>query len=144
MTFSHIPKRNALLVYLALQRYRIGPNFRFVDVNWPRCPLHNNAQDGPLNIANQTGEINYFPSEFSNQVSLHAARGHCMQRSQDVQGVLQLYRHQQYALSAGDVVRARCIAAAVHSCAVRPGALQAPEGTRFASALLSHAIMLFV
>ena len=59
---------------LALQRYRIGPNFRFVDVNRPRCPLHNNAQDGPLNIANQTGEINYFPSEFSNQVGLHAAR----------------------------------------------------------------------
>ena len=69
---------------LALQRYRIGPNFRFVDVNRPRCPLHNNAQDGPLNVANQTGEINYFPSEFSNQVSLHAARGHCMQRSKDV------------------------------------------------------------
>lgn len=50
----------------------------------PRCPLHNNAQDGPLNVANQTGEINYLSSEFSNQVSLHAAMGHCMQRSKDV------------------------------------------------------------
>ncbi|CAK0787977.1 hypothetical protein CVIRNUC_011199 [Coccomyxa viridis] len=57
-----------LVAYDDAQRYRIGPNFRFVDVNRPRCPLHNNAQDGPLNVANQTGEINYFPSEFSNQV----------------------------------------------------------------------------
>ena len=80
------PRRDAESItgLLALQRYRIGPNFRFVDVNRPRCPLHNNAQDGPLNVANQTGEINYLSSEFSNQVSLHAAMGHCMQRSKDV------------------------------------------------------------
>ena len=30
--------------------------------------MHSSAQDGPLNIQNQTGEINYFPSEFSNEV----------------------------------------------------------------------------
>lgn len=56
-----------------LQRYRIGPNFRFVDVNRPRCPVHSSARDGPLNVANQTGEVNYFPSEFANQVC-YAAR----------------------------------------------------------------------
>ena len=75
------PKRAASAVF-ALQRYRIGPNFRFVEVNRPRCPLHTNAQDGPLNIANQTGEINYFPSEFSNQVGLHAVRGQCIRSAQ--------------------------------------------------------------
>ena len=53
---------------MALQRYRIGPNFRFVEVNRPRCPVHSSARDGPLNVANQTGEVNYFPSEFANQV----------------------------------------------------------------------------
>ena len=30
--------------------------------------MHSSAQDGPLNTQNQTGEINYFPSEFSNEV----------------------------------------------------------------------------
>ena len=29
--------------------------------------MHSSAQDGPLNTQNQTGEINYFPSEFSNE-----------------------------------------------------------------------------
>ncbi len=62
--------------YLTLQRYRIGPNFRFVEVNRPRCPLHSNAQNGPLNIANQTGEINYFPSQFANQVCHSAPLKH--------------------------------------------------------------------
>ncbi len=56
------------MLCVSLQRYRIGPNFRFVEVNRPRCPVHSSAQNGPLNIANQTGEINYFPSQFSNQV----------------------------------------------------------------------------
>jgi len=56
---------------MALQRYRIGPNFRIVGVNRPRCPVHSSAEDGPLNVANQTGEINYFPSEFANQVCVH-------------------------------------------------------------------------
>ena len=57
---------------MLLQRYRIGPNFRFVEVNRPRCPVHSSAEDGPLNVANQTGEINYFPSEFANQVCMHS------------------------------------------------------------------------
>lgn len=89
-----------------VQRYRLGPNFRFVEVNRPRCPLHNNAQDGPLNIANQTGEINYYPSEFSNQVGLHAARCPCTNCAQGMQSAFQLYRHQQCALSASDIINA--------------------------------------
>ena len=62
----------------ALQRYRIGPNFRFVDVNRPRCPVHSNAQDGPINIANQTGEVNYFPSSFTNQVRRFVSLTECI------------------------------------------------------------------
>ncbi|BDA45347.1 Catalase isozyme C [Coccomyxa sp. Obi] len=56
-----------LVAYDDTQRYRIGPNFGFLPVNAPRCPVHNNRQDGPLNFANQTGAVNYYPSDFANQ-----------------------------------------------------------------------------
>ncbi|CAL8471049.1 g10591 [Coccomyxa elongata] len=56
-----------LVAYDDTQRYRIGPNFGFLPVNAPRCPVHNNRQDGPLNSANQTGAVNYYPSDFANQ-----------------------------------------------------------------------------
>ncbi len=57
-----------LMAYDDTQRYRIGPNFGFLPVNAPRCPVHNNRQDGPLNNANQTGAVNYYPSDFATQV----------------------------------------------------------------------------
>lgn len=56
-----------LVAYDDTQRYRIGPNFGFLPVNAPRCPVHNNRQDGPLNFANQSGAVNYYPSDFANQ-----------------------------------------------------------------------------
>lgn len=57
-----------LFAYDDAQRYRIGPNFGLLPVNRPRCPFSNNRQDGPMNIANQQGEINYYPSEFAKEV----------------------------------------------------------------------------
>lgn len=63
-----------LFAYDDAQRYRIGPNFGLLPVNRPRCPFFNNRQDGPMNFADQAGEINYYPSSFANQVLLQFAR----------------------------------------------------------------------
>lgn len=60
-----------LFAYDDAQRYRIGPNFGLLPVNRPRCPFFNNRQDGPMNFADQMGEINYYPSSFANQVLPH-------------------------------------------------------------------------
>ena len=57
-----------LFAYDDAQRYRIGPNFGLLPVNQPSCPFFNNRQDGPMNFADQKGEINYYPSSFANQV----------------------------------------------------------------------------
>lgn len=62
-----------LFAYDDAQRYRIGPNFALLPVNRPRCPFFNNQQDGPMNSADQKGEINYYPSSFAKQVLLKAA-----------------------------------------------------------------------
>lgn len=57
-----------LVAYDDTQRYRIGPNFGLLPVNAPRCPVYTTRQDGPLNSANQTGAVNYYPSDFASQV----------------------------------------------------------------------------
>ena len=60
-----------LFAYDDAQRYRIGPNFGLLPVNRPSCPFFNNRQDGPMNFADQMGEINYYPSSFANTVLPH-------------------------------------------------------------------------
>lgn len=51
-----------LFSYSDTQRYRIGANVMDLPVNRPRVPVVNNYQDGQLDAATDTKEVNYFPS----------------------------------------------------------------------------------
>lgn len=46
------------------QRHRLGPNYLLLPVNAPKCPYHNNSQDGAMNPTQRAEEVNYFPSRF--------------------------------------------------------------------------------
>ena len=73
-----------LFAYDDAQRYRIGPNFGLLPVNRPRCPFFNNRQDGPMNFADQKGEINYYPSSFANEVLLKAESSTCCRNQHEL------------------------------------------------------------
>ena len=60
-----------------MQRYRIGPNFGLLPNNRARCPVFNRRADGPLNFINQTGPINYYPSEFAQQALHPSSQSTC-------------------------------------------------------------------
>ena len=51
-----------LFSYADTQRYRVGTNYQMLPINVPRVPVHNNNQDGALNFADQSGDVNYQPS----------------------------------------------------------------------------------
>ena len=51
-----------LFSYSDTQRYRVGANVMQLPVNRPRVPVVNNYQDGQLDAAHRTSDVNYFPA----------------------------------------------------------------------------------
>jgi catalase len=51
-----------LFSYSDTQRYRIGANVMQLPVNRPLTPVVNNNQDGQLDHATRTSDVNYFPA----------------------------------------------------------------------------------
>eukprot|EP00884_Botryococcus_braunii_P020217 jgi/Botrbrau1/687/Bobra.160_2s0010.1 len=51
-----------VLAYADTQRYRLGVNYQLLYINAPRCPFHNNHQDGLMNVTERNEEVNYWPS----------------------------------------------------------------------------------
>lgn len=51
-----------LFSYSDTQRYRIGANVMQLPVNRPLAPVLNNYQDGQLDQATRTSDVNYFPA----------------------------------------------------------------------------------
>jgi len=54
-----------LFSYPDTQRHRLGGNYLMLPVNAPRCPFHNNQQDGVMNFMKRSSAINYFPSQMN-------------------------------------------------------------------------------
>lgn len=57
-----------LMAYPDAQRYRVGANFNQLDVNRPRCPVHNFQRDGfmaqnHLSTPEQISGVNFYPHE---------------------------------------------------------------------------------
>jgi catalase len=48
--------------YTDTQRYRLGVNYQMLPVNQPKCPFHNNHNDGAMNFMHKNEEVNYYPS----------------------------------------------------------------------------------
>nr|ABM47415.1 catalase [Prunus avium] len=53
-----------IFAYSDTQRHRLGPNYMQLPVNAPKCPHHNNHQDGFMNFMHRDEEVNYFPSRY--------------------------------------------------------------------------------
>jgi catalase len=51
-----------LFAYADTQIYRLGANYQSIPVNRPLVPVHNESQDGAMNISDRKGDINYEPS----------------------------------------------------------------------------------
>jgi catalase len=51
-----------LFSYADTQMYRLGANFSSIPVNRAVVPVHNNNQDGHMNVGDRQGEVNYEPS----------------------------------------------------------------------------------
>ncbi|OWM70577.1 hypothetical protein CDL15_Pgr014250 [Punica granatum] len=51
-----------IFAYADTQRHRIGPNYKMLPVNAPKCAYHNNHHDGYMNFMHRDEEVNYFPS----------------------------------------------------------------------------------
>lgn len=51
-----------LFSYADTQMYRLGANFSALPVNRAVVPVHNNNQDGAMNVGDRQGEVNYEPS----------------------------------------------------------------------------------
>ena len=51
-----------LFGYADTQRYRVGTNYQMLPVNAPRVPVRNVNQDGGMNFASQSGDVNFQPS----------------------------------------------------------------------------------
>ncbi|XP_021675148.2 catalase isozyme 2 [Hevea brasiliensis] len=50
--------------YADTQRHRLGPNYKMLPVNAPKCPHHNNHYDGFMNFMHRDEEVDYFPSRY--------------------------------------------------------------------------------
>ncbi|KAK9865690.1 hypothetical protein WJX84_005180 [Apatococcus fuscideae] len=48
--------------YADAQRYRIGDNYLLLPINQPKCPYHNNHNEGLMNFMIKDEEVNYWPS----------------------------------------------------------------------------------
>lgn len=46
-----------VLAYADTQRYRLGVNYQLLYINAPRCPFHNNHQDGLMNVTERNEEV---------------------------------------------------------------------------------------
>jgi len=51
--------------YADTQRYRIGVNYQLLPINAAKNPHRDPSVDGSMNFLQQTSEVNYFPSRFS-------------------------------------------------------------------------------
>lgn len=62
--FSNDPLlQGRLFSYLDTQLIRLGgPNFAQLPINQPKCPVHNNQQDGFMRHENMRGRVNYEPN----------------------------------------------------------------------------------
>ncbi|HJT75100.1 MAG TPA: catalase [Chitinophaga sp.] len=56
-----------LFSYFDTQRYRIGSNFQALPVNAPKVPVNSNNQDGAFSNRQKSSDINYQPSESTNE-----------------------------------------------------------------------------
>jgi catalase len=54
--------QSRVMSYTDAQRYRIGINYAMLPINQPKCPYHNNHNDGQLNFMHKNEEVNYYPS----------------------------------------------------------------------------------
>lgn len=54
--------------YLDTQLKRLGsPNFTYLPINAPKCPMHHFQQDGHMAMQNPTGRVNYEPNSWGAQ-----------------------------------------------------------------------------
>lgn len=51
-----------VIAYADTQRYRLGVNYQLLYINAPRCPFHNNHQDGLMNVTERNEEVCLFPT----------------------------------------------------------------------------------
>ncbi len=55
-----------LLAYPDAQRYRVGANFNQLEINRPRCPMHNYQRDGAMalnpNNREDLSQVNFYPN----------------------------------------------------------------------------------
>jgi catalase len=43
--------------YADTQNYRLGVNYQLLYINAPRCPFHNNHNDGMMNVTEKDEEV---------------------------------------------------------------------------------------
>ena len=46
-----------VFTYSDTQRYRLGVNYQMLPVNQPKCPFHNNHNDGAMNFMHKSEEV---------------------------------------------------------------------------------------
>ncbi|WCJ44708.1 Catalase [Euphorbia peplus] len=51
--------------YADTQRHRLGPNYKMLPVNAPKCPYKNNHFDGAMNFMHRDEEVDYFQSRYA-------------------------------------------------------------------------------
>lgn len=60
--------------YADTQMYRLGANHQHLPINQAKVAVHNNNQDGAMNVGARTGEVNYEPSRMAPKPQTEAAR----------------------------------------------------------------------
>ena len=74
-----------LFSYADTQRYRIGANYQMLPVNAPKVRVRNGNQDGALNFAESSGDVNYQPSR-AKRDNAYADNGRVAAARYDVSG----------------------------------------------------------
>lgn len=63
-----------VFAYSDTQMYRLGANHQLLPINQPKVAVHNNNQDGAMNVARRTGAVNYEPSRIEPKPQTASAR----------------------------------------------------------------------
>lgn len=61
-----------IFTYGDTQRYRLGANYLELPINLARVPVHNNQQDGTMQIMLEKGTANYYPNTLGGDLPLPA------------------------------------------------------------------------
>jgi catalase len=64
--------QSRIMSYSDAQRYRLGVNYLQLPVNAPKCPYHNNHNEGTMNVTQKDEEVNYWPSKVEHTAEAQA------------------------------------------------------------------------